>query len=186
MSGERIRTRGRLPHWEADRGIYFVTFRLADSVPRAVLESLKQRNQLPGGRKISRAKPLEDFLDRGGGACYLANPRIAEIVGKALNRFDQERYRLFAWCLMPNHVHVVFQPEPGHALAGILHSWKSFTAQEANLLLGRKGPFWQREYYDHLIRDGKQFVRAIRYVAENPARAGLTRWPWVYVAPKVW
>ncbi len=82
---------------------------------------------------------------------------------------------------MPNHVHVVFQPLAGHGLADILHSWKSFTAKKANRLLGRLGEFWQREYYDHLIRDGEEFQRIVRYVGENPRRAGLRNWPWVEV-----
>jgi REP element-mobilizing transposase RayT len=181
MSLDRIRTRGRLPHWEGDRAIYFVTFRLADSLPRASrleAELQRSRTQKP---MASRSRRLEALLDNGAGACYLANPKIAVVVRSALMCFDGDRYRLFAWCLMPNHVHVVFQPAEGNALAEILHSWKSFTAQQANQLLGKRGPFWQREYHDHLIRNAEQFTRAVHYVAENPVRVGLTNWPWVYV-----
>ena len=83
---------------------------------------------------------------------------------------------------MPNHVHVVFQPKEPNKLAEILHSWKSYSAQRANMILSRRGALWQREYYDHLIRDGKQLDRAIRYTAENPLKANLKNWPWVYVA----
>jgi len=70
----------------------------------------------------------------------------------------------------------------GYALDRILHSWKSFTAGKINRQLCRKGALWQREYYDHLIRDGSQLRRAIQYTAENPVRAGLGNWPFVYVA----
>jgi REP element-mobilizing transposase RayT len=83
---------------------------------------------------------------------------------------------------MPNHVHVVVQPRDLFGLAWILHSWKSYSGQMANRLLGRRGAFWQREYYDHLIRDGEELGKAIRYTAENPVEAGLADWRWVWVA----
>jgi REP element-mobilizing transposase RayT len=82
---------------------------------------------------------------------------------------------------MPNHVHVVLRVLPGNKLADVVHSWKSFTAKQANELLGRRGSFWQREYYDHLIRDEQELERAMRYVSENPAKAGLRDWKWVWV-----
>ena len=88
-------------------------------------------------------------------------------------------YDLPAWCVMPNHVHVVVRPREGHRLADILHSWKSFTATRINRLLGRTGRQWQREYYDHLIRDEREFGRIIQYILQNPAKAGLKHWPWV-------
>ena len=80
---------------------------------------------------------------------------------------------------MPNHVHVVFRPIGNHQLAAILHSWKSYTANAANRILKRTGSFWQREYYDHLIRNEEDFLRIVRYVMNNPVKAGLRDWPWV-------
>jgi REP element-mobilizing transposase RayT len=97
--------------------------------------------------------------------------------------FACDRYRLFAWCVMPNHVHAIMQPHREWTLASILHSWKSFTAIKANRLLKRTGPFWQEEYYDHIVRRGEDFTRIIRYVLENPAKAGLRNWPWVGTEP---
>ena len=128
------------------------------------------------------AKKLEDFLDRGAGACVLSQPCIADIIASALKKFDGVRYRMLAWCVMPNHVHVVFQPLEGHELAQILHAWKSFTAVEINRKLSRSGPLWQKEYYDHLIRNGEQLKRAVRYTVENPLRAGIKEWPYVYAS----
>jgi REP element-mobilizing transposase RayT len=87
----------------------------------------------------------------------------------------------FAWCVMPNHVHVLARLFPGVSLASVLHSWKSFTAKRANTMLHRGGAFWQREYYDHLIRDESEFEYAVQYVFDNPAKAGLSNWPWVWV-----
>jgi len=104
---------------------------------------------------------------------------VAEVVAGSLKHFDGERYRLVAWCLMPNHVHAVVQPLAGNELPEILHSWKSFSSKEANRLLGRSGQFWQPEYYDHLIRDEQDFGRQVEYVLTNPQRAGLENWKWM-------
>ncbi len=109
----------------------------------------------------------------------MRDPRIAAIVADALRHFQGERYRLLAWCVMPNHVHVVFSPLGQNALASIVHSWKSFSAQAANRLLRRSGPFWQREYFDHLVRDEVSLARILRYVGQNPSTADLRDWPWV-------
>jgi REP element-mobilizing transposase RayT len=97
---------------------------------------------------------------------------------------------------MPNHVHVVFCPMPDRIpaareltpLAAILHSWKSFSAQAANRALGRTGAFWQREYYDHLIRDEADYKRCVNYTLNNPVKAGLCEtweaWPWTGFDPR--
>src|SRR5690242_11737058 len=71
-------------------------------------------------------RKIEEFLDRGHGACHLRNPAIAKMVADALRHFDEERYRLLTWCIMPNHVHVVARLFPGHTLPSVVHSWKSF------------------------------------------------------------
>jgi len=83
---------------------------------------------------------------------------------------------------MPNHLHVVFRLFPGRDLAKVVGAWKSYTAREANRILGRNGAFWQREYYDRLIREEGEFDRAVQYVLNNPVRAGLLDWPWVWSA----
>jgi len=192
-----IRRRKRLPHWEVSGRIYFVTFRLADSLPAAVLRRIvSERRQalekarasslphsLAETKRLKRlfSKRIELYLDTGAGRCYLAEPSVAEIVVAALRHFDGIRYELHAWCVMPNHVHIVFRPLGENSLAAIIHSWKSFSAQRANRELGRTGDFWQREYYDHLLRNAGQLARAIRYVAQNPQRAGLTNWKWAEV-----
>jgi REP element-mobilizing transposase RayT len=126
---------------------------------------------------------LELLLDSGAGQCYLARHEIASIVAESLERFDQARYRLQAWCIMPNHIHAVVQPLQEWKLEKIIHTWKSYTATQANRTLNRNGEFWQREYYDHLVRDGKDLTRIIEYVRKNPQKAGLRDWPWVWVRP---
>jgi REP element-mobilizing transposase RayT len=124
-------------------------------------------------------RKLDRYLDRGTGSCPLKNPKVAELVGNAIEHFDGDRYWLFDWSLMPNHVHVVF--EAVDRLNAIVHSWKSFTGLRANEALGRKGFFWQKEPWDRLIRDDADLIRTVRYVASNPERAGLRDWTWTKV-----
>ena len=194
----KIRDRGRLPHWEAEGATYFVTFRLGDSLPQSVLESFRfERKDIlltaqREGREVTptELKQLDElfseriqaYLDTGSGACYLRNPEIASVVARALQFFESQRYRQFAWSVMPNHVHAVFRPLPGWPLESILQSWKSFTSKEANKLLSRVGIFWEPEYFDRLIRSEEELCQYIEYVASNPKRAGLKDWKWVWVA----
>lgn len=184
-----------LPHWTRDGAAYAVTFRLGDSLPPSVIESwlLERRDIVRTAQQMNRPlseheeKRLQElhservatYLDGGHGACWLRQPAIAQAVADALRHFDGRRYRLRAWCVMPNHVHVVVEPLAGHTLSSILQSWKSFTAKMANRLLGRTGEFWQVEYYDHLIRDADDYAHAMHYLLDNPANAGLKGWPWV-------
>ena len=182
MSAVRIRNRGHLPHWESSHGIYFVTFRLADSLPQSAIREICHKEDAKPPEEQLLSRQSKDYLDQGAGSCCLRQPEIAKLVVCALRKFDGVRYRMLAWCVMPNHVHVVFQLLNGHDLAKILHTWKSFTGLEINRWLGRSGALWQKEYYDHLIRDREQLTRALRYVAENPERAGLRNWPYVYVS----
>jgi REP element-mobilizing transposase RayT len=193
-----VRDRGRLPHWESAHACYFVAFRLADSLPASVLrqieleridivhtaEAMKRELSADERRRMTAltGERIEEYLDVATGSCFLRKRAVAEKMVHALQHFDGARYRLFAWCVMPNHVHVVFQPLADHTLAEIVHGWKSYTAKEANRLLQRTGVFWQREYYDHLVRDGADFRRVVRYVLENPEKAGLLDWPWVSAA----
>ena len=125
------------------------------------------------------AEKIESYLDCGRGECWLRRNDIASVVADAFKYFQGERYRLFAWCIMPNHVHVILQPLAEWQLSKIIHSWKSFTAKSANKLLKRSGSFWQSEYYDHLIRDREDFDRCIYYVWNNP---GCEKWKWRWKA----
>jgi REP element-mobilizing transposase RayT len=85
---------------------------------------------------------------------------------------------------MPNHVHVLSTLGEGESLAKIVGGWKSVSAHRIVALLGRRGPIWQAESYDHLVRDEREFDRAVDYIRNNPIRAGLRDWPWVYVKKK--
>jgi REP element-mobilizing transposase RayT len=191
-----VHSRGYLPHVKREGASYFVTFRLVDSLPREVLmrfereraESIRKHLATKAGpearEEIDRdfRRKVERYLDKGIGECHLRKPEIGSLVNDALGHFDGERYELREWVVMPNHVHVVVWPMPNHLLSDILKSWKNFTARKANELRGRTGSFWQRESFDHWIRNDAEKARISRYVRNNPVTAGLCSrpedWPW--------
>ncbi len=113
----------------------------------------------------------EEELARGAGSCLLRRPGANAVVANALRYFDGTRYALFAYVIMPNHVHVMLRPAATYSVSGILHSWKSFTAKK---FPGATGSVWQSEFYDHLVRGDRDFAAQLRYIQLNPERAGLT------------
>ncbi|MEI7576952.1 MAG: peptide chain release factor N(5)-glutamine methyltransferase [Armatimonadota bacterium] len=180
----------RLPHWTQDSAIYHVTFRLADSLPKKVLqEMLEERERLSRIKKLSPdskraldylySERIEDYLDSGAGECLMKQPNIADLVAEAIRHFQGERYELHAWCVMPNHVHLLIEPLQPHELPAILHSLKSFSSHAINKHLSRSGARWMPEYYDHIIRTEPAYRRVIEYIQQNPRKAGLPGWKWV-------
>jgi putative DNA methylase len=127
-------------------------------------------------------KRIETYLDKGCGCAYLKDVRIADMVQNALLHFDGDRYRLTAWVIMPNHIHLLLTPFSHQSLSRIMQSIKSYTAQEANKLLNRAGHFWMQDYFDRFIRDELHYERVIAYIENNPVKAGLclspSDWPW--------
>jgi putative transposase len=156
--------------------VQMITFRLADALPAEATRSLTADAKDGAGRVRVGA-----LLDAGFGACSLRDPRIGAVVQDALLHFDGQRYRLLAWVIMPNHVHVLLETSAGHPISSIMHAWKPFTANAANRILGRTGRFWQPEYFDRAIRDERHLASAIEYIHQNPVRAGLVdrpeNWP---------
>jgi len=166
--------------------IQAITFRLADSLPIHVLERMKA--EILAGKDASdpivnrdRQRQIENYLDAGHGACFLRHPQIADLVEDSLQYFDGERYRLLAWCIMPNHVHALIETKLRFPLSEVVQSWKSFTATAANRLLKRQGSFWFREFHDRYIRNAEHYISSIAYIEANPVKAGLVRieaeWP---------
>jgi REP element-mobilizing transposase RayT len=180
-----IASRGGLPHLYKPGGFYFVTFRLAD----AVVPKAERTPVDPGaawGDALGDPDPWELMQSYRPpltlGSCSLKRPEIATLVQNALLHFEGQRYSLVVWCIMPNHAHAIVAPEHGHVLPDILKSWKGFTARQANRILNRKGAFWERESFDHLIRGVRGLERFGSYVEMNPVEAGLCSKPqdWPY------
>ncbi|MDZ7654856.1 MAG: type I restriction-modification enzyme R subunit C-terminal domain-containing protein [Sulfurimicrobium sp.] len=179
--------RANLPHWRQDEASYFVTFRLADSLPKQRLIAWREaradwltRNPRPwsASQETDYAERfsarIESWLDAGVGSCALANPQTRELMEKALRHFDGERYRLGKYVVAANHVHVIVTPLPGHELSAILHSWKSYTAKqilqsEAASVRLSEGTIsiWQKESYDRIVRSSEELFRIEHYIQRH-------------------
>lgn len=155
-----------LPHLDAAETVQAITFRLADSLPRAVAMARKDEGDVSHRHRIAAA------LDAGHGACLLRDPAIAGVVEAALLNGEGTRYELFAWVVMPNHVHALIRQQEGHRLSDTMHAWKSWTAKQINHYLNRRGTVWQREYFDRYVRNELQFAATVFYIEENPVKAG--------------
>jgi putative transposase len=171
--------RGYLPHRDEPDLTQFVTFRLADTFPESLRSEWEHLWRIEDDRE--RRTELEAYLDRCRGECYLRRPEVAALIETALRFFHGERYELHAWCVMPNHVHVLFKVE-SVPMAEILESWKKYTAQKANRLLGRRGNLWELDYWDTYMRDADHERKTVRYIEGNPVKAKLVLdskdWPW--------
>jgi len=197
----RWHSRGYVPHFESADAIQHVTYRLADSLPADALARLEHelRAMPPERRDTERRKRIEAWIDAGHGCCILREPAVAEMVQASFLHFDGERYRLFAWVVMPNHVHVLFQTLAGWTMAKIVASWKSFTGRRIAAYMdqvgwegqaGQAGAWrsqgerrvWQREYWDRFMRNEQHFWTAVAYIHNNPVKAALVEkaedWPW--------
>lgn len=167
-----------------------MTFRLAHSLPASMMARWRVNLALlpPERKAASFRQMIENELDRCRTA-WLANPVIAAGIQENLLYFDGDRYRLHAWAVMPNHVHVLITPAPRASMAQLVHGWKTYTARRANQTLGRTGRFWQPDYFDRYVRNPRHFLAVIRYIEENPVRAGLCQrredWPWSSAALRV-
>ena len=124
---------------------------------------------------LRSSKKIQNILDSGAGECLLRNKGNAQIVADAMLFFDNQRYKLGHWVIMPNHVHLVVKPINGYSLSDILHSWKSYTAKMINKNTGRDGILWQDESYDHIVRSESQLHFLIKYIEDNPIKAGLKK-----------
>ena len=180
------KTGRHLPHWRQEGVTYFVTFRLADSIPQdkliqwqTELRDWLRRNPEPRipQQDLEYATIFADrfhrWLDDGLGECWLRRREISMIVEEALRFFDKQRYWLGHFAIMPNHVHVLVRPVGENTLSEILHSWKSFTAKKINAVLGREGEVWQNESFDNIVRDEVALAKFSAYIRENPGKAKL-------------
>ncbi len=208
----------KLPHIQPSNASYFVTYRLAGSIPKTKLVELQiekenferelrtfkdivEMENLRQNFHRYYFKKYDDTLDAiKSGPDWLKDPRLASLVADSIKYFDGIRYKLFAYCVMPNHVHQVFYLNDDHVskmknlkdhntdkfypVTKILESIKKYTSRRANIILNRKGSFWERESYDHVVRGNQSLVRIVKYVLNNPVKAGLVelpeKWQWNY------
>jgi REP element-mobilizing transposase RayT len=187
------KTRRILPHWSQEGCTYFATFRLADSVAAPVWRKWQQQraawlNMHPKPWDQTTQKDyntkfpaqMELWLDAGYGSCALKNPALREIATTSMHHFDGHRFTLGDYIIMPNHVHVLVTPHPGHTLASILTGWKRVSGHKIISLIGNPKPFWMTEDFDHAIRSERQLKHFKNYIAQNPIKAGLPTGSWTH------
>ena len=164
--------RGVLPHLYKPGCTYFVTYCLADVARNRAIERQRLRES-DGPSEIAHATDFEPTM----GSCLLKIPELAAVVENSLLHFQADRYALNAWCVMPNHVHAIVTPLGEHRLSRILQSWKGFSAHTINRKLNRSGHVWQKESFDHIVRDEECFEKFVAYTESNPVVAGLVDRP---------
>ena len=180
-----------LPHLYYNEGLYFVTYRLYGSIHLDELAQLKQSglNKNSEWQKELFEK-YDSLLDNSAnGNEVLLQPEILEICKSSLQFYDAKEYRLICYCIMPNHIHLVFDLLSMERIVGdIMKSIKQFSARRINKILKQEGAFWQAESYDRLIRDEVELYFIIKYVLMNPVNAGLTdswrKWKGTYCNPE--
>jgi REP element-mobilizing transposase RayT len=176
-------TRRNLPHITQNNVIYFVTFRLHDSIPKDKAKDLEDRRKL---WKIMHKEPyskedykeyyrlfsdsIERLLNSGYGSSLLRIKENKEIVENTLKYFDRNKYILDEFIIMPNHVHVLIKPINDFALKEILHSWKSYSANMINKRMGLNGQLWMHESFDHIVRSEEALEFLREYIRNNPKK----------------
>ena len=170
----------RLPHYHCVGQATFLTWRLHGSLP--------SNRGFPSAIASEQAfVAMDRMLDRRcTGPLFLRMPEVAQMVMDAIDFRDQRIYRLHAFVVMPNHVHLLVTPL--EAVSKMMQSLKRFTGREGNRMLGLTGqPFWQDESYDRLVRNDTEFERIIGYIERNPVSAGLAptpeEFPWSSARP---
>lgn len=200
--------RRRLPHIHPEGRIFFITFSLVNAIPVDVLERLKAERE----QELCQVSPAQYYtiqkkhfgkydawLDRcENSPRWLEKAEIASIVANEIQRMKGERYSLIAYCIMPNHVHLLLEllspikaqhdgRTAKYPLTDTLRLLKGRTARACNLAVHRDGQFWQHESYDHFVRDEAELGRIIAYILHNPVKAGLVKewgeWAFSYVSP---
>ncbi|MDO9578731.1 MAG: transposase [Candidatus Cloacimonadales bacterium] len=185
-----------LPHYQPENGVFFITTCLANSLPPKKLKEIKEKKndfeqmlkQVSKSQKIivlqefhnRYFKDFDDFLDSQRNNCWLSQADLRNIIIENLFYWNNLKYYLFAFCIMPNHVHIILKPKlksscSYESLSDIMFSMKSYTANECNKILDRNGSFWLHESYDHYIRNADEFDYYVDYVQQNPVKAGLIK-----------
>ncbi|MEP6895285.1 MAG: transposase [Chloroflexota bacterium] len=205
--------RRNLPHIHPEDYPLFITFRLADSLPIEVLKELQTQRQHELNFTKSQSPDeiykiekkhfglYDTWLDQcRSGPHWLEDKNIAEIVAKKIHSLNSKYFHLLAYCIMPNHVHLLIESVIGdriqhrgktakYPITDALRLLKGGTARACNLKLARSGQFWNHESYDHYVRDEQELERVIKYILYNPVKAKLVenwkKWQFTYINPEL-
>jgi REP element-mobilizing transposase RayT len=208
MDKDAIVHRRKLPHVDVEGKPTFITACLEGSLPAIGLKRIRDYREELASRSIPKDmaeadwelkkhklvfKLVDSLLDGECPVTHLKDDRSAKIIRDAFLRFANERYRLYAYVVMPSHHHWVFLPDddwatelalresakqrPKTPREVISHSVQSFTGTMCNRVLDKTGSFWQTETFDHYCRDEAELFRIIDYIEQNPVVAGLVKQP---------
>ena len=179
--------RGKLPHWEVALGRYFITVRLADSLPRATVLRLQEIHRCLAAIEPQSSRfvalqrqyflTMEKFLDAGIGGCVLSDARLATAVVEELVALADWQVETPHYTIMPNHLHALIVPREDcvHTLADIMKRIKGRTGHRIRHALGGSGPIWQREWFDRWMRSESEWDRVVEYIRQNPVKARLVQ-----------
>ena len=189
-----IKTHRHLPHWKREGATYWITFRLADSLPKTKLASWKRERDIwlhwnpppwdPDTRDAYQrlfGERLEYWLDAGYGSCVLRRRDCRECVRNCLMRFQNERLCIHHGVIMPNHVHLLLEPLQGEDISTLLKGIKGASGRGCNSNLHSRGTFWMDESYDHIVRDREEYAHYVRYIDSNPKKAKLREGEFCFV-----
>ena len=167
-------SRGHLPHFDMPGVIQMLNYRLDDAMPTSRRHEWAALLEIKD--ELKRQMKIEEYLDRGFGNCELRDSRAASIVEENWLHSDAQDYRVLAWVVMPNHVHLLVEiwQKP---MSELLLGWKGYTARRINRVLGRRGKLWQDDYWDRYIRDEAHYCKVVHYIESNPVKAGLVKTP---------
>jgi REP element-mobilizing transposase RayT len=197
----KLRYRRKLPHFQPQDGVFFITFRLAFDIPAkyltayqqfqgrlaAYFETLEDQTQAPATKK----KKLFAYMDEVYNQCptdvsLTANPHAAQVISEKLVSLNDNMYYLYAFTIMPNHVHLLIKPNTAdgkpYPISEIMHHIKGSTSRMVNLVLKREGRLWLPEYFDYWVRSQEELFNIIDYIRQNPVQAHLAKTPeaWTY------
>lgn len=171
----------RIQHWNQCDCVQFVTFRLADSLPQSKLQEYRNRrdewlNKHPKPWTVSEqeeydnvfATAIDKWIDAGYGECLLKDKRVRDALEEVIMHSNGQRYEIYAFVIMPNHVHVLMTPREDNVVQTIVSAWKSVSSHRINEMLNRSGTVWERECFDHLVRSTESFNAILRYIEDNP------------------
>ena len=159
----------RLPHWQPDGAGYFVTWRLAGSLPVAAVADLwtTRGAAFVAGDRLLDAAP--------SGPRWLTEPEVATVVVRVLREgvTDGRTAWQRLYSCQTTSICCCSRKIPFRGKSRI----KGRTAFEANRVLRRSGSFWAKDYFDRWIRNRNECDKVIRYVERNPVKAGLCKSP---------
>jgi putative transposase len=181
--------RKRLPHWTVRDGLYFVTIRQKDSIPANAAKIIRSKtleldNYAPSEQVLLRKKifaEMDNWLDRNTNKGNLADSEISRILIDSIQfRRDSNDWDMIEFVIMPNHIHLFFGLKD-KSLKTVISNFKRWTSKEIKPLLKADRPLWHREWFDHWSRSGQQDEKIVKYIRQNPVKAGLVKdykdWP---------